>query len=109
MASPSFERDSAFFILVAFITFDILLVSLTAGSITIFLYLKVGLPAIHSVIEPAAYKKSGIKSHTNGLPDSQKASYTSYKCIKKYSYVISKHMPMVANRVIFSFSNIDSQ
>ncbi len=41
--------------LVAFITFDILHKSLTAGSITIFLYLKVGLPAIHSVIEPAAY------------------------------------------------------
>ena len=58
MASLSFERDSSFFILVAFITFDILLVSLTAGSITIFLYLKVGLPAIHSVIEPAAYKKA---------------------------------------------------
>ncbi|MCR4343154.1 MAG: hypothetical protein NUV44_00175, partial [Candidatus Scalindua sp.] len=34
------------FILVAFITFDILQKTLTAGSITIFLYLKVGLPAI---------------------------------------------------------------
>jgi len=67
------------FMLVAFITFDILQKSNAAGSITIFLHLKVGLPAIHSVIEPAAYKKACTKSNTNLLFDSQKPTQIPYK------------------------------